>query len=117
MSRRTLWMTAMAVIGLAVATASALAIERPSAAPWKHWLPLKHWRPGGPHQVSVGPPGPQRYPQYAGGNHPWYGYGFGVPTYNWGYFGARYHGTCQGIFNTYHGYHEDFHQWSCQRGY
>lgn len=117
MSRAIARIVAMAVLGLAVAAVSVAAMERPSAASWKHWLPLKHWRQGDPHQVSAGPPGPHRYPQHAAGNHPWYGYGFGVPTYNWGYFGAYPYGTCQGIFNTYHGYHGDFHQWSCQRGY
>ena len=45
--------------------------------------------PGTPVGTSVGPPGPYRYPEYNTGHSPWYGYGFGVPTYQWGYFGAR----------------------------
>ncbi len=67
---------------------------------------------GGP-GTSVGPPGPQRYPAYSSGNYPWYGYGFGVPTYNWGYFGVRYRPS-----NYVHeGYYGDYYQWGYRRGY
>lgn len=62
---------------------------------------------------SVGTPGPQRYPVYASGNYPWYGYGFGVPTYNWGYFGVHYRPS-----NHVHtGYYDDYYQWGYRRGY
>jgi len=58
-------------------------------------------------------PGPYRYPQYKGGNYPWYGYGFGVPTYQWGYFGAEYRPASI----SHHGYYGDFTQWGYRRGY
>jgi len=35
------------------------------------------------------------------------GYGFGTPTYNWGYFGARYRKAC--VFHE--GYYGDFSHW------
>ena len=65
-----------------------------------------------PHVVGT-PPGPHRYPEYNTGCYPWYGYGFGVPTYNWGYFGATYRPVCIG----HTGYYGDFLQWSYRRGY
>ena len=61
-----------------------------------------------PHVVSS-PPGPHRNP----GCSPWQGYGFGVPTYNWGYFGAQYRPIC--ISHT--GYCGDYSQWGYRRGY
>ncbi|NUQ63526.1 MAG: hypothetical protein HUU20_13695 [Pirellulales bacterium] len=64
-------------------------------------------------QISLGPPGPHRYPAYRGGNYPWYGYGFGVPTYNWGYFGTHYWPSC----HAHRGYYGDYIQWSYRRGY
>lgn len=66
-----------------------------------------------PMQVVASTPGPYRYPAYQTGPYPWYGYGFGVPTYNWGYFGARYRPHCVG----HSGYYGDFTQWSYRRGY
>jgi len=62
--------------------------------------------------VSVGTPSPERY---TGGRpcRQWYGYGWGVPTYNWGYFGARYQPVCI----CHKGYYGDFVQWSYRRGY
>ncbi len=63
--------------------------------------------------MSIGTPGPQRYPVYASGNYPWYGYGFGVPTYNWGYFGVHYR-----PYNCVHeGYYGQYYQWGYRRGY
>jgi hypothetical protein len=67
----------------------------------------------GGYGMSYGTPGPQRYPAYADGNYPWYGYGFGVPTYNWGYFGVHYR-----PMNLVHvGYYGDYYQWGYRRGY
>ncbi len=68
---------------------------------------------GTPKQTVAAPPGPYRYPEYDAANGPWYGYGFGVPTYNWGYFGARYHPASI----SHRGYYGDFTQWSYRRGY
>lgn len=42
----------------------------------------------GRHQAV--PPAHQRYYAYNVEDYPWYKNGYGVPTYNWGYFGARY---------------------------
>ena len=58
-------------------------------------------------------PGPYRYSEYPGGSYPWYGYGFGVPTYNWGYFGAHY----RPMSVCHKGYYGDFTQWGYRRGY
>lgn len=82
---------------------------------------LLAWRqacePPAPHEggygQSLGTPGPQRYPVYAAGNYPWYGYGFGVPTYNWGYFGVLY----RPAKNAHTGYSGDYYQWGYRQGY
>ena len=66
-----------------------------------------------PNQFVAAPPGPHRYAEYNTGCYPWYGYGFGVPTYNWGYFGAQYRPACV----THHGYYGDYYQWGYRRGY
>ena len=68
---------------------------------------------GNPQRRVAAPPGPHRYPEYNAAATPWYGYGFGVPTYSWGYFGARYRPAV--ISHT--GYHGDFTQWGYRRGY
>ena len=75
---------------------------------------------GNPKRIVAAPPGPHRYAEH-GPHHypeynvygPWYGYGFGVPTYQWGYFGARYRPVCI----THKGYYGDFSQWSYRQGY
>ena len=101
---------ALVILGaLLGGTASA---SEPCSAQWRH--PLRAIFTPYPEGQSYGPPGPQRYPQYAGGNYPWYGYGFGVPTYSWGYFGVHPHPAGSSGF---HGYHDDYYQWSFQRGY
>jgi len=66
-----------------------------------------------PRQNVAAPPGPHRYPEYNAAAAPWYGYGFGVPTYNWGHFGATYRPAAVG----HHGYYGDFTQWGYRRGY
>lgn len=57
------------------------------------------------------PPVPHFYPQHIS----WapYGYGLAVPTYNWGYFGASHRPGCV----RHKGYHRDYVQWKCVRGY
>jgi len=67
---------------------------------------------GNPMGSSAGPPAPHRYPEY-NIYYPWYGYGFGVPTYNWGHFGARWRPAS--IRHT--GYYGDYMQWGYRRGY
>ena len=61
---------------------------------------------------SAGIPAPHRYPEYNQCS-PWYGYGLGVPTYSWGYFGATY----RPAVNCHRGYYGDFTQWGYRRGY
>jgi hypothetical protein len=63
--------------------------------------------------VVAAPPGPYRFPAYANGNYPWYGYGFGVPTYGWGYFGSTYRPAVL----CHHGYYDDFTQFGYREGY
>jgi hypothetical protein len=65
-----------------------------------------------PQGASAGIPTPYRYagvPQSA----PWYGYGFGVPTYSWGWFGATY----RPAVICHRGYYDDFYQWGYRQGY
>lgn len=69
--------------------------------------------PAGP-VFTPGMPKPQRAPLPGGHNGEWNGYGFGgVPTYQWGHFGARY--------RPYHGAHRGYYghqlQWSFRPGY
>jgi hypothetical protein len=68
---------------------------------------------GNPKTISVGTPGPHRYPEYNTGNYPWYGYGFGVPTYQWGSFGVGYRSSVV----SHHGYYGTYTQWGYRRGY
>ena len=68
---------------------------------------------GSPYIVSYGTPAPHRYPEYNTANSPWYGYGFGVPTYNWGYFGAHYRPTVV----SHKGYYGHYTQWGYRIGY
>ena len=67
---------------------------------------------GNPRQIAAAAPAPHLYGEY-NVNRPWYGYGFGVPSYRWGYFGAHYRPVC----NSHTGYYGDFTQWSYRRGY
>ncbi len=57
-------------------------------------------------------PGPHRFGQEQV-NSRWYGYGFGVPPYNWGYFGVKYRPWSV----SHKGYYGDFSQWGYRRGY
>jgi len=80
------------------------------------WLAGHHqapepWPAHGQRHVAA-PPGPHRYAEY-NVYGPWYGYGFGVPTYQWGYFGARY----RPAVICHKGYYGDLTQWSYRRGY
>jgi hypothetical protein len=99
-----------------------VALGRPRTAAPDDWFGLrKHAAaaaappaPCNPPLTVVGsPPGPYRHPSYPGGNCPWYGYGFGVPTYGWGYFGVSY----RPAVICHHGYYDDYTQWGYRRGY
>ena len=105
-------LTGLLLFGLLVPS-SATAIELLGWYPGKH-LHRLHDHPSGPPQQHVAsPPGPHRYPEYNAAAAPWYGYGFGVPTYNWGHFGATYRPAAV----SHHGYYGDFTQWGYRRGY
>ena len=78
-----------------------------------HAAKATHYHQGNPHGVSYGTPGPHRYPEYNTGNYPWYGYGFGVPTYNWGHFGAHYRPSVV----SHKGYYGQYTQWGYRTGY
>ena len=47
------------------------------------------------------------------GQYPWYGTAWGVPTYNWGYFGAEPYPTIK----WHKAYYRDFLQWGQWRRY
>ncbi|MCX7426256.1 MAG: hypothetical protein NTW96_11630 [Planctomycetia bacterium] len=65
-----------------------------------------------PQGSSAGIPTPYRYPG-APQSAPWYGYGFGVPTYSWGWFGVKY----RPAVICHRGYYDDFYQWGYRQGY
>jgi len=54
------------------------------------------------------PPGHQRYYVYNVPDYPWIGQGHAIPTYNWGYFGARYGRTVVKEAP----YYDDYRGWS-----
>jgi len=115
MRANTLWLLSiLLLVGLAVPP-SASAIEGLAWYPGKHLQSLHGYAsgPSQPIQHVAAPPGPHRYPEYNAAAAPWYGYGFGVPTYNWGYFGATYRPAAV----CHHGYYGDFTQWGYRRGY
>ncbi len=66
-------------------------------------------------------PGNPNYPlppgnttrQGTAGTYPWYGTVWGVPAYNWGYFGAPSYPTSR----WHEGYSRDFYQWGQWRRY
>jgi hypothetical protein len=74
-------------------------LKRPYTGP----APVYARQPG--RAVAV-PPGHERYYAYNVPDYPWYSNGLGVPTYNWGYFGARYRPGVSGehpYFENYKG--------------
>jgi len=111
-------MTRYCLLGVLVG-ALLLGLSSPSTAvagnPWGR--APKHRRPpdyeGNPKRFVAAPPGPHRYSEYNTGCYPWYGYGFGVPTYSWGYFGATYRPAA--VCHT--GYYGTFTQWGYRNGY
>jgi hypothetical protein len=99
-------------ISLASASADAGELWARLRSPCPHCGQSASWG-GNPTRHVAAPPGPHRYPEYNAAQAPWYGYGFGVPTYNWGYFGARYRHASL----SHKGYYGDFTQWGYRRGY
>jgi len=107
----------LSLLGLWIPS-TATAVELHGWYPGKHLHGLQDHLAGStqpidPRQHVAAPPGPHRYPEYNAAAAPWYGYGFGVPTYNWGYFGATYRPAAV----SHHGYYGDFTQWGYRRGY
>ena len=101
---------------------AAMTLGQPAAATASDWFGwLRKPSPTAPQPAPynprpntvAAPPGPYRYPPYANGMYPWHGYGFGVPTYSWGYFGATYRPACL----CHYGYYGDFSQFGYRRGY
>lgn len=111
MTRRVLpIVVALAVLcGMSCETARAIELARVLGP--RRYSPAPTALPS-PEGQSAGIPGPHRYPEYNQAS-PWYGYGFGVPTYSWGWFGATYRPAS--ICHT--GYYGDFSQWGYRRGY
>lgn len=110
MPRRGLPMIAGAILILGSAfPGAASALELPRLLPGRAAPPNGAATPQG---SSAGIPTPYRCPgapQVA----PWYGYGFGVPTYSWGWFGVKY----RPAVTCHRGYYDDFYQWGYRRGY
>ncbi|OHB79634.1 MAG: hypothetical protein A2V98_18690 [Planctomycetes bacterium RBG_16_64_12] len=77
-------------------------------------LPASVWA-GHPFRFARKPaPEPRFYPEYVREYDPYgAGVGLGVPTYNWGYFGARHGPSC----TSHQGYYGDYFQWSFRPGY
>jgi hypothetical protein len=106
---------------LVVLILAAVTLSLPAAATAGDWFAcFRRPQPGAakapytPPPVVVGaPPGPYRCPAYANGNYPWYGYGFGVPTYQWGYCGS----TFRPVEFCHFGYYNQYSQVGYQRGY
>lgn len=68
------------------------------------------YQPGTAHFHKSAPS--SRHPGYPG-QYPWYGTVWGVPTYNWGHFGAKPGGSHH-CFETYYG---DRLHWCQRRNY
>jgi hypothetical protein len=72
-----------------------------------------HHPPYHPDNAKPGPAYPAQQQSANYGQYPWYGTAWGVPTYNWGYFGAFSYPTakCQKT------YYRDYLQWGQWRRY
>jgi hypothetical protein len=73
------------------------------------WVTRQHAGPAPSPASSTGrfpavPPGKQPYYAYNVEDYPWYKHGCAVPTYNWGYFGARYRPLVVGGHSYYSTY-------------
>lgn len=67
-----------------------------------------------PWGVSYGVASPTQGPAPTQGPcTPWYGYGMGVPTYSYGWFGATY----RPVKVSHTGYYGNFYQWGYRRGF
>lgn len=84
----------------------------PAAAPARHLPTAKHVPPDENRYVHV-PPGKERFHAVPVPAYPWLTHGEVVPTYNWGYFGARYQPRTVEQ-QTYYG---DACQWSFRPGW
>ena len=112
MLRRVLPMVLLGFLALGLAVPPRAAAMELGRILWRAGpKPVPNWQ-GNPRGYSAGIPAPHRYPEYNTCS-PWYGYGFGVPTYSWGYFGATYRPACF----AHNGYYGDFTQWGYRRGY
>lgn len=111
MPRRNLIRILTAALLLAFSVTTATAGELLDRLLGRHYYRLPD-HVDSPWQSAGLPPGPHRYgEQHVSGG--WYGYGFGVPVYRWGYFGAHYRPVS--IFHK--GYYNDYSQWGYRHGY
>ncbi|MBN2022796.1 MAG: hypothetical protein JW809_08360 [Pirellulales bacterium] len=112
---RNRFIVAVASVLLLAAAWPSEAVELGRVLGWPR-RPAPAWqgnpRAPSPEGQSAGIPGPHRYPEY-NQSSPWYGYGFGVPTYSWGWFGATYRPAT----NCHTGFYGDYYQWGYRRGY
>ena len=100
---------------------AAMTLSQPAAATALEWFgwakkPKPAVQPAPCNQppiVVAATPGPYRWPAYANGNYPWYGYGFGVPTYQWGYCGS----TFRPVEFCHFGYYDNYSQVGYRWGY
>lgn len=108
MSRHTIILVlTMAVIGLPTAAG---AIE-PGFLRQRILNGPPHYPPTENRYAHV-PPGHERFYAQPVPAYPWLDRGLNVPTYNWGYFGAR---TRPNVVEQ-HGYYDDYRQWSFRPG-
>jgi hypothetical protein len=64
------------------------------------------------HGLSAAPAGAWFYPKFIPELEPWRSGRVGVPSYNWGYFGARTRPSC----SRHRSYHGEYIQWTSRRG-
>jgi hypothetical protein len=86
------WGVVLAILGISLA----LYPHSAAAEGWLVGLLKKPYIGAAPNNArnpgrnAAVPPAHQRYYAYNVEDYPWFNNGFAVPTYNWGYFGARY---------------------------
>ncbi len=104
---------ALSIYGLLLAGMLSSPVEAGNVLAWisgRHKTPTVHAQRAS--SIFDSRPSPHVYPEY-NVNHPWYGYGFGKPSYAWGYFGARY----RPAVIHHKGYYGDISQWGYRRGF
>ena len=109
MSRRCIAVLVVCLV-LPAATAARGHERRPVRSLFGLVLPLAN---GNPHAVTVGSRQAQHYPVQIPDPYTASGFSLGVPTFNWGYFGARHVPDS----TTHADYYGDYFQRSIRQGY